>query len=119
MQNSISIVRALIKENTGISVDMPDSTGKGGTSTNGNVVHSLLSEEKNLQVIVSLVPDKFQNLLHESLTRSYVILKVYNSSFTKMLRLIKNFAQKPKNCYLHLSMKMRIGYFLCQLSMLY
>ena len=68
LQNSKSIVRALIKENTGISVDMPNSTGKGGTSTNGNVVHSLLSEEKNLQVIVSAVPEFFQNLLHECLT---------------------------------------------------
>ena len=73
-ENSRSDVQLRLKDGTNISVDMPDSTGKGGTSTYGNVVHSLLSEEKNLQVMVSVVPQEFQDLLHECLTRSYVIL---------------------------------------------
>ena len=80
LQASKNTVRALIKEKTHISVDIPDSTGKGGTSTTGNVVHALLSEEKNIQVLVSAVPKEFQESLHECLTRCYVIMKLYNSN---------------------------------------
>ena len=46
LQQSKDRVRASIKEKTNISVDIPDFTGKGGMSTTGNVVHSLMSEEK-------------------------------------------------------------------------
>ena len=59
LQKSKDRVHASIKERTNISVDMPDSTGKGGTSTTGNVVHELMSREKNIEVLVSLVPEKF------------------------------------------------------------
>ena len=46
LQARKNTVRAIIKEKTRITVDIPDTTGKGSTSTIGNVVHSLLSEEK-------------------------------------------------------------------------
>ena len=71
LEISKSNVRALIKEKTNISVDMPDSTGKGGTSTNGNVVHTLLSQEENIQVLVSAVPEEFQDSLYICLSKSY------------------------------------------------
>ena len=60
LKNSKETVRSVIKEKTNLTVDVPDSTGKGGTSTTGNVVHSLLSLESNVQVLVSLVPTRFQ-----------------------------------------------------------
>ena len=72
----MSNVRALIKEKTNISVDMPDSTGKGGTSTNGNVGHTLSTQEENIKVLVSAVPEEFQDSLYICLSRSYVILKL-------------------------------------------
>ena len=75
---------------------MPDSTGKGGTSTNGNVVHSLLSEEKNLQVMVSAVPEEFQDSLHKCLTRSYVILKLYNSTHKINVEAYKEFCSETE-----------------------
>ena len=74
-------MRASIKERTHISVDMPDSSGKGGASTTGNVVHELMSREKNIEVLVSLVPEKLKKSLHECISRAYAITKVYNSSY--------------------------------------
>ena len=50
------MVRSKLKELTHLAVDIPDSTGKGGTSTTGNVIHELLGNESNLAVFVSLVP---------------------------------------------------------------
>ena len=73
-------MRAVIKEKTHLAVDVPDSTGKGGTSTTGNIVHSLLSKESNIQVLVSLVPTNFQEKMHDCISRVYTITKLYNSS---------------------------------------
>ena len=100
LQITKNYVRALLKEKTNISVDMPDATGKGGTSTNGNVVHSLLSKEKNLEVMVSAVPEKFQKALHECLTRCYVILKLYNSMHKINVDSFKTFCVETKKCLL-------------------
>ena len=100
LQESKVTVRALIKEKTHISVDIPDSTGKGGTSTTGNAVHSLLSEEKNLQVLVSAVPKEFQESLHECLTRCYVIMKLYNSTYLIDVEEYKLFCSETKNVLL-------------------
>ena len=96
LELSKSTVQDHIKEKTKISVDMPDSTGKGGTTTNGNVVHALLSEEKNLQAMVSEVPGEFQDSLHQCLSRSYVILNLYSSSHKIGIEEYKNFCMKTK-----------------------
>ena len=80
LQKSKITVRTCIKEGTNISVDMPDSTGKGGTSTTGNVVHELMSKEKNIQVLTSLVPGRFQQALHECISRAYAITEIYSST---------------------------------------
>ena len=96
----MSNVRALIKEKTNISVDMPDSTGKGGTSTNGNVAHTLLSQEENIQVLVSAVPEEFQDSLYICLSRSYVILKLYNSSLKINVEAYKEFCYETKRLFL-------------------
>ena len=44
-----------------------------------NVVHSLLSNEERLQVLVTAVPGEYQESLHECLTRAYVIMKLFNT----------------------------------------
>ena len=79
-----------------IAVDIPDPTGKGGTTTTGNVAHVLLSNEKNLQVLVSTVPGEFQGSLHECLTRLYVITKLYNSTYFINIEGYKDFLPRNK-----------------------
>ena len=49
LKYSKDTVRNYIKEHTNVAVDVPDATGRGGTSTTGNVVHTLLKEEKIYQ----------------------------------------------------------------------
>lgn len=93
-------VRASIKEGTSISVDMPDSTGKGGTSTTGNVVHELMSKEKNIQVLTSQVPARYQESLHELINRLYAITKVYNSTYVVDVEQYKGFCTETKTLLL-------------------
>ena len=69
--------RKLIDQQTGIKVDIPDAAGKGGTTTNGNVCERLLKDHRD--VLVSLVPKRFQPAMNEFLNRLWIILFVYTS----------------------------------------
>ena len=62
----------------------------------GNVAHALLSNEKNLQVLVSTVPGEFQESLHECLTRFYVITKLHNSIYIINIEGYKDFCLETK-----------------------
>ena len=77
-------------------MDVPDPTGKGGTTTTGNVAHALLSNEKNFKVLVSTIPEEFQKSLHECLTRLYVICKLYNSTYFINIEGFKDFCLETK-----------------------
>ena len=81
---------------TNIAVDVPDPTGKGGTTTTGNVAHALLSNEKIFKVLVSTIPEEFQKSLHECLTRLYVICKLYNSTYFINIEGFKDFCLETK-----------------------
>ena len=67
----------IIYEETNIKVDIPDATGKGGTTSNGNVCERLLKDHRN--VLVSLVPEQFQPALNEFVDRLWIILFIYTS----------------------------------------
>ena len=67
----------IIYEETDIKVDIPDATGKGGTTSNGNVCERLMKDHKN--VLVSLVPERFQPALKEFVDRLWIILSIYTS----------------------------------------
>ena len=69
--------RKLIDQQTSIKVDIPDVAGKGGTTTNGNVCKRLLKYHRD--VLVSLVPERFQPAMNEFLSRLWIILFVYTS----------------------------------------
>ena len=58
-------------------MDIPDSAGKGGSTTNGNISERLLKDHRD--ILVSLVPVRFQPALRELLNRLWVILFVYTS----------------------------------------
>ena len=93
-------IRRTNKEETHLAVDIPDSTSKSGTTTTGNVIHSLLSIEKNLNVLVSQVPDIYQDKLHDCISRLYVISKLYNSTFKINVPLFKDFCMETKRLLL-------------------
>ena len=93
-------MRAVLKEATHLAIDIPDFTGKGGTSTTGNVIHSLLSDENKLQVLVSQVPEQFQDKLHDCISRGYAIVKLYNSSEKINVPVFKDFCFTTKKLFL-------------------
>ena len=68
-------MRTIIKEKTHLAVEVPDSTGKGGTSTKGNV-HSRMSVKSNSQGFVYIVPRRFQEKMHNYISRFYTTPKV-------------------------------------------
>ena len=104
LKKSKETVRAVIKEKTHLAVDVPDSTGKGGTSTTGNIVHSLLSKESNIQVLVSLVPTNFQEKMHDCISRVYTITKLYIARIRLMYSLLEYFARTQRKLYWNHSM---------------
>lgn len=80
LKKSKETVRAQLKEHTHLAIDIPDSTGKGGTSTTGNVIHAMLGSEANLAVLVNQVPERYRDSIHDLCSRAYAICKLYNSS---------------------------------------
>lgn len=69
-----------VKRECHTTIEVPDSAGKGGTSTNGNDVQRLLGSLKGRKVLASLVPARYQDDMYDVLCRLYAIGKMYNSS---------------------------------------
>ena len=69
--------RRKVYQQTGIKMDIPDATGKGGSTNTGNVCEQLLSDYRH--ILVSLVPECYQSDLNDVLNRLWVILFIYTS----------------------------------------
>ena len=50
-----------------------------------------MSKEKNIQVLTSLVPGKFQKALHEYISRAYAITEIYSSTHLIEIEQYKEF----------------------------
>ena len=70
-------VKETVFNQTGIKIDMPDATGKGGTTNTGNVCERVLTDYQH--ILVSLVPPRFQSDMIELLNRLWVLISVYTS----------------------------------------
>ena len=68
-------VREIILEKTGIPLDAADPTGMGGNSNKGDLCKRLLTEHREL--MVTLVPERFQEDYRSLLCRMWIVLKVY------------------------------------------
>ena len=68
------------KKEIDIIMEVPDSTGKGGTSTNGNTVPIILGNDKNRQLLSSLVPDNYREINNDIILRLWLIMSIYNSN---------------------------------------
>ena len=55
-------------------------TGKGGTSTTGNSVSTILGDDKNRKLLSSLVPEHYRETMDDVLLRLWLIMKLYNSN---------------------------------------
>ena len=62
----------IVKKEMNIIIQVPDSTGKGGTSTNGNTVPIILGNDKNRQLLSSLVPDKYREIMNDIILRLWL-----------------------------------------------
>ena len=72
-------IQEMIKNETGEKWDYPDCTGKGGTTTTGNTARRILYDEKLRMLIISMVPERFQDIVREIGQKLAVILRVFCS----------------------------------------
>lgn len=74
-----SLVQNQMKIRTGLKVAFPDSTGKGGTTTSGNVCRRLLFDKETREILLELVPERNRNKLRIIAVRLAVALRVVSS----------------------------------------
>ena len=70
----------MVKKEIHIIIEVPDTTGKGGTSTTGNSVSTILGDDKNRKLLSSLVPEQYREAMDDVLLRLWLIMKIYNSN---------------------------------------
>ena len=70
-----------LKEKTGLKVAFPDSAGKGGTTTSGNVCRRLLCDRETREALLELVPERNRVKLSKIIIRVAVALRVVSSEF--------------------------------------
>ena len=68
-----------LKLHTGIKLDFPDATGKGGTTTTGNVARRILWEPKLRELTLSLIPERRRDLVRAVVVRLAIVLRVVES----------------------------------------
>ena len=67
-----------IANKTGKTVEVPDPTGQGGTSTNGPVIENLFGE--NIHVLIYLVPEQKRDVFGKMLITLTCLLNAYTSN---------------------------------------
>ena len=68
-----------LKLHTGIKLDFPDATGKGGTTTTGNVARRLLWEPLIRDLALNLIPERRRDLVSAVVVRLAIVLRVIGS----------------------------------------
>lgn len=76
--NAKEEVRKLAHSATKIPIDVADPTGKGGNVNKGDTCRAYLTKHRN--ILVSLVPDRYQMALNELICRIWVCIRVYTCS---------------------------------------
>ena len=69
-----------IQNDTHITIEVPDPTGKGGTTTNGNTVSNILGNYQNRKVLSNFVPEHYRDAMVHVILRLWIIMKIYNSN---------------------------------------
>lgn len=86
-----SEIQTRVYEHTGIKLDFPNSTGRGGTTTTGNVARRLLYNSENRNYLIDQLPEKFRcnfRIFAQSLS---IILRIINSTELVKVEVFKMF----------------------------
>ena len=78
VKNSHEDLKEHLKNQTGIKIDIPDSGGKGGTTTNGNAVRRIIHDHETRQIFLETVPEWVRGRFGELVDRMSIILRVIN-----------------------------------------
>ena len=89
----------MIKNTTGIKWDCPDSSGKGGTTTTGNVARQLLHNKDNRRHIINEMPEDHRERIDKFGMHLSVIIRVLSS---KLRVNVKAYKEHCKEFYLFL-----------------
>ena len=100
LQTAKKQLQDVIKEKIhNIKWDFPDSTGKGGTTTTGNVARELLLNPENRKIIIGEILEKDREAVLRYGEQLAVILRVFCSSESVNVQQYKDFCTQ---LYLHL-----------------
>ena len=79
IQSSMTFVRSLIQENTGMKIDQPSS--EGGTSSTGNIARSCYMNKNDfITWVLTVIPSEFRDTLKIIHSNISAILRVFTSS---------------------------------------
>ena len=73
-------IQARVKEETSITLEKPDPTGHGGTSTTGNIAKSLLNTNNRLLLTEGISNPELKTTIDKIILNMAVILAIINSS---------------------------------------
>ena len=68
-----------LKLKTGLKLDFPDATGKGGTTTTGNVARRILWEKEVRELALELIPVRRREMVRAVVVRIGIILRFVGS----------------------------------------
>ena len=80
LKNAKSDIQSYIEVVIGEKWDVPDGTGKGGTTTTGNTARKILHHRHNRDVVVKLMPEQYQSIMSQFGQHLSVILRLFCSS---------------------------------------
>ena len=90
-------IQAYIEEFVGEKWDIPDGTGKGGTTTTGNTARRILHHSRD--IVIRCVPENYQSIMSQFGQQLSVILRLFCSS--KSIN-VKEYKKLCTNLYLFL-----------------
>ena len=93
------IKAALAVPEINIPLDACDPTGMGGNANKGDLCKRLMTDYRDL--MVSFVPERFQDDLREVMCRLWVVIKVYTSKDEVNVRIYKQFCLDLYNLVLN------------------
>lgn len=73
-------IQTKLFEKCGERWDLPDQTGKGGTTTTGNTARKILHDSNNREVIIEMLPEKHREDIRRYGQQLSVIIRLISSS---------------------------------------
>ena len=91
LQKYKQIIQNKLFEKCGEHWDLPDQTGKGGTTTMGNTARKILHDADNREVIIQLLPERHREDIRRYGQQLSVIIRLISSSESVNVERYKHF----------------------------